>query len=211
MKKVFISLLVAVLVLAIAGGSVYAAIGHTYPPGKKLVGLGPLGTMAIGAPPPIMMTNSTNFNFTNPNCDKSITITQVSILRQDGSVVYQGPYLDVSSAPPTSRTINSNPMGPHESRSIMLQFYMPKSSPLINPSASQVEDFNTWKVPPQALAQNMETYTVEIFWKPTGRHDVNPLIGFAAQNMVRYQPEAPMDWLHELSSSLGDYEMVNTN
>jgi hypothetical protein len=207
-KKILIICVVTILALAALGGSVFAATGHTYASGQKLVGLGPLGTISVGNPA-IPNQHSTNFNFSNPNCDKSIIITQISILKADGSVAYQGPYFDVTtitqpSGPPQfQRTVNINPMLPHETRSINLQFCMPTSQ-LITSDPAIIGTQSNWLNPGNALTQPNSQYTVEVFWKPSGSFLVNPLVGFSGHSITRFKTDGS-----ELSYSFAQLDMVN--
>jgi hypothetical protein len=210
-RKILIICLAGILLLVAMGGSVYAATNHTYPPGSKLVGMGPIGYITSGNPS-IKQVHNTNFNFSNPNCDKSIIITQISILDPTGNVVYQGPYLNVTpnipnpTIPPgtATRTINNNPMLPHEARAISLQFFMPKNRPMITSDPLIIGDLNNWMDVGTAIGQVLGQYSVEIFWKPSGRPAVSPLIGFASHSITRYDSNGA-----EISFSIAEHEMVD--
>ena len=118
---------------------------------QKLVGTGFLGS-AVG------VYWETGFTFTNPDCVSEITIERISIIKNDGTVIYEGKLLRFSWDEESGKFVGTpwlEPMKPHEIRSIELDQYMQEP-------------------PPESLPPDM--YTVEIFW--TKRHQQGlPLIG----------------------------------
>lgn len=170
-KKIVISLLVVVLVLAGLAGGVYAGGPHEAEWGNKLVGMGWMGTWT---PVPYGKDYIHSvFSFANPDPVNSIEITKVSIIRADGTVVYEGPYIQVGVPPGETelvREIVTRPMEPHEIWGIASFFYMYKGGELTDP--------DSWLDSGEAFEQPFEQFTVEIFWRPTTKSPTCPLIGW---------------------------------
>ncbi len=106
MKRIIIAVVLAVVLIAGGlGGFVYATNGSHEPmTGQKLVGTG-LNGSAVG------VYWETGFTFTNPDGVSEITIEQISIIRSDGTVIYEGtPWLE--------------PIKPHGVRTIELDEYI---------------------------------------------------------------------------------------
>ena len=88
-KKIFLIILVVCLVLGGIGGAIYANVVHTPMTGNKLVGtffMGTMGNDELGS-----YANRSHFVITNPDCENIITINEMSVLAEDGTVIYQGP------------------------------------------------------------------------------------------------------------------------
>ena len=168
MKKIIVVLLAAVLVVGGLGGVAYAQINSSHLPmtGQKLVGTSEFGTDQYSEDERLTMQAS--FTFTNPDCVSEITIERISIIRGDGTLIYEGPLLQqrreegeiVESTPVTW------PMKPHELWGIGLQDYMPDPD----------DPDHEWKAIDEALFQPLATYTVEIFWSCSDQKGL-PLIG----------------------------------
>ena len=123
MKKIIAILLAVVLLVAGGlGGFAYATNGHTPMTGQKLIGTGMLGS-AVG------VYWETVFTFTNPDCVGEITIDRISIIRSDGTVIYEDtPWLE--------------PIKPHGVRTIELDEYIEEPETL-PPDIYTVEIFWT--------------------------------------------------------------------
>ncbi|MFC2001629.1 hypothetical protein ACFLUZ_03890 [Chloroflexota bacterium] len=81
MKKLIAILLAVVVVAGGLGGFVYA-LTHEPIEGQKLIGYGPYGKNQSGA------DLSTLFTVTNPDCEREITINQVSVIKADDGTEY---------------------------------------------------------------------------------------------------------------------------
>jgi hypothetical protein len=86
MKKT--ALLIGAILLAVAGfaGAAYAAGDHQPTAGTKLIGYGPYGYADTENE-----VYYTAFTITIPDCVNSITIDRMSIVRGDGTPIYEGP------------------------------------------------------------------------------------------------------------------------
>jgi len=193
MKK--ITLILFVLLFAFAG-TVYAGDKKAFK-GKKLVGIGKLGT---GFPGPPGLDQYTCFTFTNPDNVEDITIEKVLITRGDGSVVYEGPFIKAQLiAPPfppdIERTIIDEVM-PHEIFGICLQNYFWVGPPddVTEASDEQLIDNKNWMPRSEAESQTWASYTVEIQWEAKG--GTCALTGWqrskSFQADLRWETESPM-------------------
>jgi hypothetical protein len=172
MKKriILVSITVALFLAHFAGG-VFAVDDHQTVAGQKLVGVEEFGTLVFTETHEMNLFGA--FFFTNPDCEEEITITQVSIIRQDTelgpTLVYEGPFIHVSG---DEREVIDRPMEPHETWSIPLFYYM-----YIGPEYPTPEDLidpDNWLSDLEATYQPLEVYTVEIAWEGKGL----PLIGW---------------------------------
>lgn len=147
--------------------------------GNKLVGLGIMGT--IGESPGEQHLHSW-FAFTNPNPVNKIKITKICIIRADGTVLYRGPYIQLTYTGelPPGRAAVTRPMKPHELWEIPLVFYMYRGG--------ELTDKNSWLTWEEAFDQLAEYYTVEIFWQPPTRSPTCPLIGWQHQAFAHCNP-----------------------
>ena len=167
-KKIVLSLLVVVLVLAGLSGGVYASNIHKANVGDKLVGLGSSGTFEI--PSVLKEWSNSVFFFTNPDCINSIDITKISVIRGDGTVIYEGPFIWVLLD--GTRVVVTEPMQPHQVRAISLASYMYKGT-------GEITDPNSWLDIITAITQPSQSYTVEVSWKSTAKKaSVCPLMGY---------------------------------
>ena len=170
-KRILLVLLAAGLLATGLAGGVYAVSLHQPVKGEKLIGLAPLGTFEIPIGPWTRTTQrSSDFRFTNPDCVGEITITQVSIIRRDETVIYEGPFIRVDG---DVREVVETPMTPHETRRIMLIAYMWEGEG-VDPEDLTASD--NWLSSYDALQQDIAGYTVEIAWEARG--PVSPLTGW---------------------------------
>ena len=151
MKKriILIVLALALVIGAVAGGLVYAQVEHQPMTGNKLVGTAMLGTLA-------QETGDVTFYWTgifainNPDCVHNINIERLSIIKDDGSVVYEGDLLQCGEYVNDPRQSVTN-LQPHEQVFIPLNWWMPDGA-------------GGWLSPDETSSQDMQGYTVEILW-----------------------------------------------
>jgi hypothetical protein len=168
MKKIILILLVLLFAFS---GAVYAD-GNQKFKGNKLVGMGKHG---INPPGPPDIKQYTCFAFTNPDSVEDITIEKVLITRGDGSVVYEGPFIQArfmagpGIPPHYERTIIDEVM-PHEIKGFCLTDYFWVGPPDDSMDASDEELTNNdnWMPRSEAENQGWATYTVEIQWDAKG-------------------------------------------
>ena len=179
MRKIIAIVLAVVLVAGGLGGFAYAQGTHQPVTGQKLVGVAQLGKTPTGH------TSIGVFRFTNPDCVSEIAIQQVSIMRGDGTVIYEGPYLatKIDEDGSISRTPIYGPMKPHGIRVVRLDYLMK------NPDAA---DPDRWLTREEAWELNIAPYTLEVFW--TGTKQGCPLTGWAETGMG-WRYETPPEWL----------------
>lgn len=178
-KGTALTLCAIVLLATMVAGGVYAVGDHQPMKGDKLIGAGFEGTFELpGTPAMPVQTRYARYRITNPNCLDDITIEQVSIIRSDGTVMYEGPFMEtlpfVSPSSPlgwdVERQVKTEPMKPHESRFIFPQFLMTDSIT------------GEWVHPILVAMGPMSIYTVEIKWTTKGKY---PLIGWQQQLEIR--------------------------
>jgi hypothetical protein len=126
--------------------------------GDKLVATGEFGSIQG-----IVQTDIHVF-FTNPDCVSEITIDRVSIIRDDGGVLYEGPLsgLNYFYGPYVGDVL-----GPHQTAAFSLRRSLPDGN-------------GGWLSEQDALAMPLHTYTVEIFYSVSKRRGL-PLIGRVTQ------------------------------
>ena len=152
MKKIIVMLLALVLLVVGGLGGIAYAQNNSHQPmtGQKLVGMGGCSVDGDAFFEGIL-------TFTNPDCVSEITIEQLSIIKEDGTVIHEGELLD-RYGDPLPMTL-----GPHEGGIIVLRDYVAWHYGL-EPWAFR--DFSPGG------------YTVEIFW--SGSHQQGlPLIGWS--------------------------------
>lgn len=171
MKKIIAILLAVVLVAGGLGGFVYANNNSHVPmTGQKLVGMGRLGSTDY--PDGMWILWQPWFRVTNPDCVSEITIEQISIIKSNGTVIYEGPLL-LQETDEDGEVVSSTPittLKPHEIRIIPLWFYMPDPG----------DEDHKWMSGEEAKSLPGGWYTVEIFWSWTDEEGL-PLIGWANQ------------------------------
>jgi len=149
------------------GGFAYANSNSHVPwRGDKLIGTSPFGRLQYS--PDERLTMHASFIFTNPDCVNKIKIGRISIIREDGTVIYEGPLLRQrqEDLEIVESTIVDWPMEPHDIWSVDLMCYMPDPG----------DPDHEWMNLDEALAQPLAQYTVEIFWG-VHRKGGLPLIG----------------------------------
>jgi len=159
MKKLIIIVLAVVLLAGLGGGYAYAQTVHQPMVGEKLIGFGPSG-IAPGNQAFIM---ATEFFLTNPDCVSEITINRISVIKADGTPIYEGPLLVGMQGEEFTGTLK-----PHQIVDAFLPYYIivyelgydPNNLPSTNP-----KDY--WP--------DLGYYTFEVSW--TGSKVGLPLIG----------------------------------
>ena len=179
MKKTIIAVVLAVVLIASGlGGFVYAQNNSHEPmTGQKLVGFGRLGLQPDG-----MWLSMSYFNFTNPDCVSEITIEQISLIRRDGTVIYEGPLLRLV-RDDDGQVVEEIPitesMKPHQIRGIGgLSGFMK------DPEASNPD---RWLTVEEARNLRHNLYTLEIFWSWSDKEGL-PLIGWASETKRAADP-----------------------
>ena len=192
MKRLFILLTVLMLLAGLAGGYAYAQTTHQPMLGQKLVGWGPAG-VTLGADPSI---SATLIKLTNPDCLGEIKIDRVSVFKDDGTVIYEGP--PIVGAPGEELTELTDPLQPHESANIFLPLYVIAYEMGIDPL-----DFNENPPPDITEWPNSAYYSVEIFWN--GAKGGLPLTGWMWLGTIVQDSEGNYNSLSTLAMS----QMVN--
>jgi len=126
---------------------------------EKLVGVGMLGSETDE------QWWDTLFIITNSDSEENVTVDRLVITREDEALIYSGPYLvptEGGMQPAADQVLT-----PHEVWQLWLSHY--KYDP----------DTEKWIDPDRALSQNMDTYTVEVFWH--AEDDTCPLAGWFKQ------------------------------
>ena len=154
MKKriILIVLALALVIGAVAGGITYAQVEHQPMKGNKLVGTALLG--AKEAEPGVTFGFTALFTINNPDCVHDINIERLSIIKDDGSVVYEGDFLQCGEYVNDPRQPVTS-LQPHEQVFIPLDWWMP-------------DGIGGWLTSSEVGSQDMRGYTVEIFW--SGAH-----------------------------------------
>jgi len=165
-KKILLGLLVAVLLAAGLAGGAYAAI-HEPVKGDKLIGFGSQGAVSP------TLHDSSVFFFTNPDCVNNIVIERVSIVRGNGTVVYEGPYLQIL---PDGTREPRPVLKPHMQFKIELWNWMPDGS-------------GGWLSEEQAREVPIAGYTVEIEWNAKG--ETLPPMGYGQRTQITIIPGQP--------------------
>jgi len=180
MKKLIAVMLAVVLIAGGLGGFAYAqANGHEPMKGEKLVGTGMLGSTEDPATPNYLGW-WTFFKLTNPDCVGTITIERISVIRHDGTVIYEGPLLrlirDVDGEVVEEMEITD--IKPHRIRVLNLYYFMK------DPDA---DDPDRWLTREEAFLLPRASYTVEVFWTAPGKG--LPLIGWAHMQFGAFNDE----------------------
>ncbi|MBA7648624.1 hypothetical protein ES703_56412 [subsurface metagenome] len=133
MKKIIAIVLAVMLVAGGLGGFVYAnSSSHQPMTGEKLVGTGRLGLQPNGE-----WLSGSWFLFTNPDCVGKITIERISIIRGDGTVIYEGPLLELvrnGDGEVVDRIPITTPMKPHRIWGVPLGHFM--KDPEVDPDGN---------------------------------------------------------------------------
>lgn len=167
MKRLIAILLTIVLLAGGLSGFAYAnSNSHVPLRGDKLIGTSSFGRLQYS--PDERLTMHASFIFNNPDCVNKIKIGRISIIRGDGTVIYEGPLLRQSQEDGeiVESTIVDWPMEPHDIWDVNLMCYMPDPG----------DPDHEWMSLDEALAQPLAPYTVEIFWG-VHRKGGLPLIG----------------------------------
>ena len=128
---------------------------------EKLVGVGMLGETGYQD-----QWWDTLFIITNPDSEENITVDKVVVTREDEKLIYSGPYL-VYQGGDMMQEAEDQVLTPHEAWQLRLSQY--KYDP----------DTEEWIDPEDAIDQELEKYTVEVFWH--AEEDTCPLTGWFKQ------------------------------
>jgi hypothetical protein len=157
-RRILLVICSVVVLIGMLAAGVSASTVHQPVQGTKLIGIGNLGTFSYSFPTmpvgqPTRYDSTSTFNFTNTDCVKRILITRVSVISDNGTVVYEGPFYTVVTAPnsPPEKVIVTRPMEPHETWGLLLAAYMYDST-------------GRWLSIGEASALPTRQYTVEITW-----------------------------------------------
>lgn len=141
---------------------------------------------------------------TNPNCAIPIAVTQMSIIRHDEKVIYEGPFL-ATGGPGTRIPVDS--LSPHMSCGCQLRYCIPVNfSPSVTKTHYGFPDpgqASHWLDAGQAVTQHPALYTVEIEWWAAGQ-EAHPLIGFKLEENLRTDHNFKLLW-----TSMSETQMVN--
>ena len=165
-KSRIISLIIVIVALVGVAGAVYAKDSHHGTDVNMLVGLGYMGNMPDPGGENAYVHSF--FAFTNPDPDNSIEITKIAIMHDDGTVLYEGPYLVLDEN--TNRIIVTRPMEPNEMWYVFLFYYIYQGGELTDPGS--------WLTVQEAFEQVNTGYTVKIFWEPVNKSKTCQLIGW---------------------------------
>jgi hypothetical protein len=194
MKKIIvISLLVLIAILGGLAVGAFAKNDEKAGQYGKLVGLGIMGN--IGEIPEKEFFHSWYW-FTNPDPINSIEITKIAILRADGSVVYEGPYINWTDA---GREIKTS-IEPHEIVICILPLYMYLGGDPIQP--------DSWMTLIEAIQQPVQYYTVEIHWQSPSKSSQYQLIGWQQHAFSFVDPATDMPD-HIFGDTRPESQMVN--
>jgi len=127
---------------------------------KKLVGVGMLGESDDQD-----QWWDTLFIITNTDSEENITADKVVVTREDETLIYSGPYLVYQGG--DMEEAEDQVLTPHEVWQLRLSEYK------YNPNTGR------WIDPEDALYQDLEKYTVEVFWH--AEKDTCPLSGWFKQ------------------------------
>jgi len=189
-KAILLALTIVLVIGCVAGSIAYAATSHNPPKGQKLISMGYYGVSAEGST--IGDCNyshyfDTGFDITNPNCSKSISITYVSLMDEDGNVVAEGTPSQLSSPSVPAQ------LGPHQTWSFTLAQF-----------------FNE---PPLISGDSAPPYTIEVSW--AGAAD-RPLSGWGHEFALTfkvfgaYDPNTPFEQqVDDMDMEVWETEMVN--
>jgi hypothetical protein len=173
-RTLVIASVAAVLIFSLLAG-VVLAFNHQPVVGKKLVGIGRSGYQDTFA----RNIFNTEVKLTNPDCAKTMTINKISIIRGDGTVMYEGSFWVPLGASGTRTNVNPV-LNPHQCIMFPLNAMIYKGTnqpfpPLpdqqfpptipVNYWEAQAADLangNNWLQPQEAAQISFAMYTVEI-------------------------------------------------
>jgi len=195
-RKILLILLVVCLVLGGIGGAIYAKGEKTPIVGDKLVGQASVGSNTY------LDRGSWRcvgwFDFMNPDSEEIITIKEVRVQTQDGTVIYQGPFVPVYDADPPNRDWRRKvvtTLYPHETARLLLQNYKYTGDDLSGMTDEEikveVEDMGNWDW--DFINQGRTACTVEITYESESGDA--PLIGWQREwnQITRFGEPADLD------------------
>ena len=154
MRKIIVVVLAVALLTIGVGGLVYAqTTTHEAVKGDKLIATVPLGTFTSGAGDDVRYTSW--FEITNPDCNTEIVIERIAIIRADGVVIYEGPFIELirEAGEVTEEIIITEPLQPHHVLNIVLRYMMK------DPDSAEPD---RWLTPGEANALPFQDYTLEL-------------------------------------------------
>jgi hypothetical protein len=178
------------------------------PVADKLVGVVAIGTWTESGTPVTHEVCLATIRITNPNCDIPIKLTQLSIIRDDGIVTYEGPFLSTPSNSGAKITLEQ--LLPHCSSACQLRYCMPITLVTATtktdygfPDPNQTATGTThWLTALQAVQARIRQYTVEIEWWAAAQ-EAHPPIAFLQQLNVHTDAAGQPQW-----SSMSSEPMV---
>ena len=180
-KRIALTMLAVVLALVLVGGSAYGIAAHSKVQGEKIIGHGILGSLIIGEE--IDESYSSMAWFTNPDCENDIVIKRVAIIRGDGTLIYEGPYVMMPGVDDYQVVAIINP---HEILSMTLARYIWTG----DGDPSDPTDPDNWMSEEDATALPWAAYTVEISWESVSKRGAAlPLTGWISTRVIQHHAE----------------------
>lgn len=157
------------------------------PVADKLVGVAPFGRWhEPGTPNTTFQLSLATIRITNPNCDVPINLTQMSLIRHDGLLIYEGPFLATGVATRTP----VDQMLPHRSFACQLRYCFPVATAVACIYGfPDPNDATHWLNMTQIATQAIAMYTVEIEWSAAAQ-EAQPPIAFLHEENLRHVSNA---------------------
>lgn len=173
-KKILLIVLVVCLVIGGIGGVIYANGEHEPMKGEKLVGLALMGTVPNRANNLGKYEYYPIFQVTNPDCSSPITIKGLSIIKQDGTTMYQGPLVSPLIYPEGADSYREiiDTILPHQVIKFQLPHYQWKGEGQDPDDVTAMDNWDWDGVP----TDSNEAYTFEISYEL--EKNAAPLIGW---------------------------------
>jgi hypothetical protein len=187
MRKIIVVVLTVALLAIGVGGIVYAQTStHEVFKGEKLIATARSGTFTGGVGD---IRYFGWFEITNPECEAVIAIEHMAIIREDGAVIYEGPFMElVREDGEVINEIIINELQPHHVLFVSL------SGMMKDPDSAEPD---RWLTLEEARQLPLQRYTLEVFWD-NQKGDL-PLIGCVNTLRALITSEGPET--HALSSS----------
>ena len=185
-------ILAVVLTLALVGGTAYGVDTHGKIKGDKIIGHGMVGSLVFDG---IDESYTSMVWFTNPDCKKDITISKVAIIRGDGVLIYEGPYV-MMPADGNYQVVDT--ISPHQIRAMNLGQYMWTGAG----DPSNPADPDNWMAEDDANALPWAAYTVEIFFTPASKKGKTlDLTGWISTRVIQHHAgDDPLIWASDMKN-----------